>query len=487
MLTIASLGLLAPLFVQAPFSGTPAARAGAIRVPTLDVTALDDTSLDVTGPRVTEERIRAAFGDAVAAIEQHLATSLGDLPPISLVDARRAAAAIERENLPMARLRNPEAPELAQAEARQIGATAGALLTAKYSWSAKEFLVVTENWDRQRTFFPELRLTADDALRVVMVHELVHALDDRAHDFTKLLSTASSAERVDALSAVLEGHAQFVTRAVSTRAGWSDAFERVTRAIGAIPAEAADGEAQRMLLELQSQSIRFAYVDGERFVAAIDEARGAEGRAALFRMPPTDLEEVANPAWYLDPDSRPEALYDLSPAVEHFIAQYDDSIWSTSTFAPTPAQLAAGLSLLEREDVKRIRKAIRGVSMAQLYPTADPQAKVAIVAVIEFDTQASAAHFVDQMVELSRIKDETMTTGQLRITGSTNSPVERPGAAGWIFEKRMVNGTFEFEMTSADARAGKLVVETTFSGDPPPRSQVESMLQELLRKPRLVD
>jgi hypothetical protein len=48
----------------------------------------------------------------------------------------------------------------------------------------------------------------------------------------------------------------------------------------------------------------------------------------------------------------------------------------------------------------------------------------------------------------------------------------------------MVNGALEFSVASADVVRGRIVVETTFSGQPPPREQHEKLVNELLLLPR---
>lgn len=437
-------------------------------------------------PAITAERIQDAYRHAAEALEKHLGQPLEVLPPLSLVDAKHASRAIEQENLPIASLRHPGHPERAAAEARLIGKAWGSMVTAKYSWSTKEILVVTENWARTGAMFPELRMTADDVLRAVLVHELVHAVDDHTHDLGRLLETADTAESVDAISAVVEGNAQFVARRACATAGWTDGFKRFTRSIGAVPSDPDEsGQGQQMLLAQGTFGVRFPYVEGERFVTAVDAALGAEGRSDLFKSPPRDLEVIASPGWHLDPESKPEVLYDLEPALDHFVERFDSSIWRARRLDLNSAQLTAGLTMLDPEDVARIRGAVRGVRLAQLYPKADPQSKIALVAAFEFDTSESAAHFVEQSAKLSKLKEEAMREGVVRITESKTTPIKLPNGTGWLFETQMVNRDLEFTVKSADIRRGKIVIETTFSGDPPARSELEALLDELLTKPSL--
>jgi len=436
-------------------------------------------------PAITKERIETAHREAAAALEAQLGRELQSLPPILLAKASEVAKVIERENLPITSRRNPDDPEQAASEAREIGRIYSGVVMAKYSWSEKKVLVVKENWERTAAALPELRMTEDDVLRAMLVHELVHADDDQVHDLTRLLEEADTVESADALSALIEGHAQFITRQACSAAGWSEGFERFTRSIGAGPQDSS-GEALRFLAETRAFNLRFAYIEGERFVAAVDEVLGAGGRAQAFGNVPRELELVTVPAWYIDPESRPQALYDPGPALDAFLADFDDSFWSHQRAELNSAQIAAGLNGLEPEDIRRIRGSFRAAEFVQLYPTANPNLKAVIGVVMEFEDSEAAAHFAEQSSRLQRMRDETMKEGVLRITAAKYTPASLENGSGLIVEKQMMNGSYEFSLLNVTAQRGRLSVELTFSGDPPSSEEASKQIDDLLVRPVLV-
>lgn len=431
------------------------------------------------GQKITEERLNAAYADAQKAIAKELSASLEQLPRLKISDALTLAKAVAAENLPMIRLRQPD-EEKAKTAAKQAGAQLATFAYAKYAWSTKEFLVVPANWEGTARIAKRPELTGDEALRAVMVHELCHALDDRAHDFDALLRASPNTDTSSALCAVIEGHAQHRARRVCAAAGWSRGFESFTESIGALPEDAgANGEAQKRWLEAQSANASFAYREGERFVAAIEKAAGNEALGRVFRSPPQDTETILNPAWYLDPKSRPAQLYDAEPALDKFAAAYDGAVWSSQRVSLNGAQLGASLNQLPKEEMDAIVASIRATRVIQLYPTADPSSKVALLAVIEFDGESSASSFVEASARLSKLKDESMSKGTLRITGSKSTALERKEYRGWLQEKTMVNGTLEFQFASIDACRGRIVVETIMSGEPLEREAHEELIGEL--------
>jgi hypothetical protein len=433
---------------------------------------------------LTRERLDAACKDALAAIEKQRGEPIANPPPFKLASRKDLAKAVALENLPIVRLRQPD-EAAANREADAFGTGFALLAIAKYCWSTKELLVVRPNWELQIKSFPELRLGEDDALRAIMVHELCHALDDQAHDFTKLLQKGDSVDAVSALNAVIEGSAQHQARRICTAAGWKNGFERFTAAIARLPEPEEDlGEAYKLILNANAQQLGFAYHQGEPFVAAVEKAGGAEALKRIFTHPPRDSEEILQPKWYLDPKSRPAQLYDLEPALELFLTGFDPKEWKSTRMTLNGQQLAAGLAMLEPADRDRIQRGLRGARFVQLTPIKDPTSKIAVLVVMEFASDDAAQHFLDQAAKLSKLKDETMTKGVIRIVESKSSPIELPNGKGWIHEKRMINGTLNFPVSSVDVRRGRILVETVFSGEPPPRELHEEMVNKLLMQPK---
>jgi hypothetical protein len=381
---------------------------------------------------VDEARIAAAFADARAAMEKVLGARLDDLPPPKLVEAREVARVVADENLPIVRLREPDEAR-ARAEAERLGKALGADLYAKYAWSTRSLYVVARNWEVSARMLRRPQLTSDQAMRAVLVHELCHAVDDRRFDLGKRLQALMTLDEVAAFNAVVEGHAQFDARRICKASGWSDGFDVFTGAIGAVPDVAAlAGEAQAMLVRGAAAAAATAYIDGERFVAAVLAARPDRGEKDLFEQPPKDLETILQPKWYLDPVSRPAALYDPEPALDAFVATFDAAKWTSKRSSPTGKQLAAGMTLMPQAEIDAVVASLRAVRLVQLSPTAAPQSKVAILCALEFDGEDSARRWIDFSARLSAAKDKAMTKGAVRITDAKTSPIERPTLRGWL-------------------------------------------------------
>lgn len=434
---------------------------------------------------LTEERVRQAYADSLAACAKAFGKSLDPELPLAFVTRREMAETIERENLPIVQLRIADA-EQAAAETRQLATTLARGAYAKYSWADARFLAALDTWREQVRLLELPELAEDAALRAVMVHELCHAYDDRRFGFAKRLVEADSQEAVMAINAVIEGSAQLQTRRICGQNGWTAGFEVMRDAVGRLPKSVLEqGEAMALLVRSMVASATFAYYDGEDFVAAVVAADSEGGHERVFREPPREQELILNPAWYLDPSKRPAVLYDPLPALDRLQAEYDAEVWNGVRVQATAQQMAAGMTLLPPEDVERFQRSVRNAHLLQLTPKANPQSRMVVCVVIEFDGEASALKWLEYAERLSKRKDEAMATGRVRIVGSQQKELVGAGQRGWLFRKRMKAGGKEFDVANIDLQRGRIVVETVMSGEPLADAEHERLVTEVLDAVRL--
>lgn len=439
----------------------------------------------VARQRLTEERVREAYADSLAACAKAFGKPLDPAVPLAFVTRAEMAETIERENLPIVRLRVAD-EEQAAADARQFAATLAQGAYAKYSWADARFLVVLETWREQVVLLEMPELAGDAALRAVMVHELCHAYDDRRFAFSQRLVEADSEDSVKAINAVIEGSAQLQSRRICGQNGWMEGFLVMRDAVGRLPKSVLrQGEAMAMLVRSTVAALTFAYYEGEEFVAAVVAAQPEGGHERVFRTPPREQELILNPAWYLDPSTRPAVLYDPTPALDRFLVAFAEESWNATRMQATAQQLAAGMTLLPKEDVERFQKSVRSAQLVQATPKADPQAQMVVCVVLEFDGEASAMRWLEYAERLSKRKDETMATGRVRIVASQQKELVGADHRGWLFRKRMKVGAKEFDVVSVDMQRGRLVVETVLSGDPLPDEEHERLVEAVLAAVRL--
>lgn len=440
-----------------------------------------------TTAAVTAERLQAAYDDAVAACCKVLDVRFDEPIPLQLVTPAELAKAIAAENLPSIRLRQPDAAK-AKAEANQLGKQLSQFVYAKYAWSTHTFMVAASTWESAARELRLPELTGDETMRAVMVHELCHALDDRRFGLGKLVLGASSMDAITAINAVIEGHAQLQARRVCAKSGWSRGFATMRDVVGKLPESLAEsGEAVLMLARIQAAAATFAYHDGERFVQAVTDALKDKAAERLFGQPPQDADTILQPKWYLDPKSRPALLFDPEPALDVFAKRFDPATWTERRLNATGKQIASGLTLLDEKDVAAFVAALRSARVLTLNPTKRPDSKLAIVVVMEMDSEAAAQRWIEVSDELSKRKDAAMRKGELQVTDSTTTKIEEPTCRGFLQEKTMKAGSREFAVASIDLQRGRIVVETVLSVEPMAMEEhialVKQMLDAVKRRP----
>ena len=132
------------------------------------------------------------------------------------------------------------------------------------------------------------------SVRVTLVHELTHALQDQRFDLRTLQGRPTSSTSAAALLGVIEGDAVAVERVYVASLSDEDRREMV-REEGKVVDAPALGRVPAALLS----TIQMPYVLGPSFVLAVDRSQGAVGRNALFRTPPGSDLAVLFPDRYL--------------------------------------------------------------------------------------------------------------------------------------------------------------------------------------------
>jgi hypothetical protein len=146
----------------------------------------------------------------------------------------------------------------------------------------------------------------DPYARVILAHELTHAVTDQRFDLTRADRLAAATARQDELAAytgLVEGDASLtmqrylterLTPAEQVDAGLAVASER-TPQLDAAPA-------------VIRESMLFPYQEGLAFVRALYRQGGWEAVNRAYRDPPTSTEQLLHPERYLGNRDRPQAV-----------------------------------------------------------------------------------------------------------------------------------------------------------------------------------
>jgi hypothetical protein len=260
---------------------------------------------------------------------------------------------------------------------------------ADLSDASRDLLVeqVAGYYDAERDSLFVLGDVPDERIRSILVHEMVHALQDQLVPLDSLLNASGDSDRASAVRAAIEGHAElvelhFYIEELSAQRGVPIPVPDMTLT----PLELFFEDNPRPMLAAAPAIVRdgliFPYIRGAGFVQAL-RRRDPTG-VPLFERMPVSTEQV------LDPDGR---FFDrLDPPLElHFLSDEDGvaACGSAGTAVPwvlayenTLGEFQISVLLRERHSVIGIEKFAIGWAgdRYRLYADGDRQVLVWYVA-----------------------------------------------------------------------------------------------------------
>lgn len=158
-----------------------------------------------------------------------------------------------------------------------------------------------------------------DGARMVIAHELTHALGDQHYDLDAMMTAAQHDDDAAlALSALLEGDATLAMMAVA-QGDWNGSqivempaqgLSRLVRWFGPF-LPMMGGTTARNSPPVMYESLLFPYVNGLVFVAHLTNAGGWPSLDAAYRNPPLSTEQILHPEKYAGPAADAPQAIDL--------------------------------------------------------------------------------------------------------------------------------------------------------------------------------
>ena len=158
-----------------------------------------------------------------------------------------------------------------------------------------------------------------DGARIVIAHELTHALGDQHFDLDAMLDAVKiDDDAALALSALIEGDATLTMMAVAQQ-DWTgtqivampaQGLSRLVRWFGPF-LPMMGGTTARNSPPVMYQSLLFPYVNGLVFCAHLTNAGGWPALDAAYKNPPLSTEQILHPEKYAGPEADPPTAIDL--------------------------------------------------------------------------------------------------------------------------------------------------------------------------------
>lgn len=264
--------------------------------------------------------IHTDFATAKALVEQELNVNLDNIK-LHVVDDAPINAEVIRETQ---RLVNRQfgtgafANDFLQQVIHPLDGTYAALYSSHLSSILISGSMLNSYEDSLDASLPET--TKHAALMVLLIHELVHAADDKRyniHDNRALNFRASFAQ-----SATFEGHAQWVTRQICEQNNCSVGLEQLDQFM--FSTSQTTNEVAQSVDAISRNVLEYSYVEGERFISALSKRNnGKRLLDEVLSTPPQDPIQILAPASFPDTarEQRNQELIRASLQVDHEFVQ----------------------------------------------------------------------------------------------------------------------------------------------------------------------
>lgn len=427
---------------------------------------------------VTEERVRAVVEEMAPKIEKAMGLSYDAKPEFALSTAEAVQDLLVDEIIPQFRVQLAGASEAEIREgARGMAHSYALMVLGKFATKDRKIHVIAPNFKTQAEVMKNPRIHSVDFLRVVVLHELVHALDEQKYRASSRIEELKTLTELEIWNALLEGHAQYVTHTVlrsSQEGGLFGEFEKVMLS----PPPGAD-ESMKWLLAQSTQFMRFAYFDGKTFFDGLARSGRESFVEDVFKNPPKSKAVILKPETYYAPGKL--ETFDLKPLWEEIKKDRTEG-WTSVEQELDASLIRTALSAFAKpEDLKEVLEKFRGGGML-VQQTAGGE-KWVMIAVYDMGGPESAARMYDVMLATAKVRDEKMKEGTIRITKADYAELKVSGPRRhFTATKTMQVAGQEATLRSACFEVAAFVAVLVWSNEPVEDEAMAAMIEKVCRK-----
>ena len=448
-------------------------------VPAL-VLLLSTVALQDDKPLLTQDELLDMMREAMPAVEKATGRKFRDPVWARLSNRADVQRALTEELIPQMKILEPTADAAQSRTLAERSALAfGEILVAKYAWKSGTLHLISATIRKMAELLEQPGLLERSVIRVIVTHELVHALDYQEYALFENFGASKTSTELDIWNALSEGHAQHVTRKVCEAIGDLASFDKYEQAILAGPPSL--GEAERYLASVMTASLKLAYVDGRAFFDALEKTGRKTYVEDVFRKPPKSKVVIIKPDRYYAPPGAVAADFDPAPAFDAFAKDFGPE-WSRRTQELDHSMLRASFGSFI--DAKKVDEVIDGMLEGRVFvlnPKNAPQDKIVAVALIQLRDAEAAKKMAEASIELSKAKDKKLAEGRIRITKAeyATAPLKEGGSFMRI-RKSMSIQEQTIEVGSAVGAVGEFEFELILSNEEADDARVTAMIEALL-------
>lgn len=449
-------------------------------IPSLLCLLLQAAPLQDEKPRLTRDDLLELVREAMPAVERITGRKFRDPVWVRVSTSREVQRALTEELNPQMKILQPEATEEQGRDlAERLAGIYGRILIAKYAWKTGTIHVIPESIARMASTLEMPALLDRSVLRVIVTHELVHALDHQEHGLFKSLGDVKSVTDLEIRNAISEGHAQHVTRRVFEAAGELAAFDTYEKSILAGPPGIL-GEAEKYLANVMMSSLKLAYVDGRAFFDALEKTGRATYVEDVFGRPPTRKNVILKPERFYGGKEGGAGDFDPAAAFESFGKEFGLE-WTRRSQELDHGTLRATFGdFIPAKDVDAVLEEVLQGHMLVLSPKRAPESKLVAVAILRATDPASAKRAFEASVRVSKVKDAKFTGVPFKIAKASYGTLPLPADIVHVLIRKTIAVQDQVvEVASVAGCEGEFEFEIVLSNEEADDARIKSMVERL--------
>jgi hypothetical protein len=433
---------------------------------------------------VSPEAAADLFEQARPHLEEVLGGRLAIKPHFQVISAEQLQATPQEDLDSFLRWHFPTLEGQTLTRTRQIACQiVGKATVAQYDERGGIILIVPENMRRIAGWDKELAMVDSAAfLQLDLIREVVRWHLDWRFQFATLRAGCRDAEEFDALQAVIEGQTRAVSKAVAVRLGSEAVLPLLDARYLKVPDEAPDASLKTVSQTALHARYR-AGIQGMAFFEGLARAGLRDPGGMAFVRLPRQMSVVAQPQLWVRALERKEPdLAEVLLGLESELPQFE---WHPTQQTWTPAMLTQVASLLGAPPERAAKIATTWYEGRSLIWTNQnhPDRHVALSVVRHCDEAGARAHFGFALdLERKQQGQPVSTCGPTFCvieSKSTNLQLEGYDDAVRNDKRISFGGGQSIAVSQLLARAGRVVIECTWHGQPSDPALAKRLVQAL--------
>ena len=326
-------------------------------------------------PAFEAKQIEKYLEDVLPMVEQSAAATFKTRPTIRLASRCEVIDSLSRDLIPQLARQLPNHSELQiYVNARIMAISMGVTLLGKYGFHDKVLYLLPENlfpiMDKARI----ARSNTEGLLKMIMAHELTHALQDQEVDLIETIGNRPDDEAATAFNAIIEGHAVFVQDSVGTSLGYDKEILEFARLLTAGKVE-EQNTLDDLVARQQEAMFEQIYLGGRKFIEYIYLTYGRARIWAVYRSLPLQASVIADPKSYSFTLNK--AAKDLFKFLTGIEKHFGSNKWQINQIRQNTMVLKTAFTGLPTERIDKVMTKVEGSHLITLV-SQSPSAMTAV-------------------------------------------------------------------------------------------------------------